>query len=161
MKADRFTALQQSLASRILVLDGAMGTMIQRYKLGEKEYRGERFADFAHDVKGNNELLVLTQPQIIQEIHEQYLAAGADIIETNTFGAQRIAQADYHMESLSYEMNVAAARLARAACAKYATTAAALRICTKCSVVRSGQSVSFMLCAPSMRMFGFLTLGDG
>ncbi len=97
MKADRFTALQQSLASRILVLDGAMGTMIQRYKLGEKEYRGERFADFAHDVKGNNELLVLTQPQIIQEIHEQYLAAGADILETNTFGAQRIAQADYHM----------------------------------------------------------------
>ena len=124
MKADRFTALQQSLASRILVLDGAMGTMIQRYKLGEKEYRGERFADFAHDVKGNNELLVLTQPQIIQEIHEQYLAAGADILETNTFGAQRIAQADYHMESLSYEMNVAAARLAKAACAKYATTAA-------------------------------------
>ena len=124
MKADRFTALQQSLASRILVLDGAMGTMIQRYKLGEKEYRGERFADFAHDVKGNNELLVLTQPQIIQEIHEQYLAAGADILETNTFGAQRIAQADYHMESLSYEMNVAAARLAKAACAKYATAAA-------------------------------------
>ena len=121
MKADHFTALQQALASRILILDGAMGTMIQRYKLGEAEYRGERFKDFAHDVKGNNELLVLTRPHVIQEIHEQYLAAGSDIIETNTFGAQRIAQADYHMESLSYEMNVAAAKLARAACAKYST----------------------------------------
>jgi 5-methyltetrahydrofolate--homocysteine methyltransferase len=114
-------AIRTALAARILVLDGAMGTMIQRYKLGEKEYRGERFAAFAHDVKGNNELLVLTRPQVIQEIHEQYLDAGADIIETNTFGAQRIAQADYHMESLAYEMNVAAARLARAACAKYST----------------------------------------
>ncbi|MBM3340593.1 MAG: methionine synthase [Betaproteobacteria bacterium] len=120
---DRFTALQQALVSRILILDGAMGTMIQRYKLGEKEYRGERFADHAHDVKGNNELLVLTQPQIIQEIHEQYLAAGADILETNTFGAQRVAQGDYRMESLAYEMNVAAAKLAKAACAKYATPA--------------------------------------
>ena len=121
MKADRFTALQQALASRILILDGAMGTMIQRYKLGEAEYRGERFKAIDQDVKGNNELLVLTRPQVIQEIHEQYLAAGADIIETNTFGAQRIAQADYRMEALAYEMNVAAAKLARAACAKYST----------------------------------------
>ncbi len=118
---DRFGALQQALATRILVLDGAMGTMIQQHKLDEKAYRGTRFADFAHDVKGNNELLVLTQPHIIQQIHEQYLDAGSDIIETNTFGAQRIAQADYHMESLAYEMNVVSARLARAACAKYAT----------------------------------------
>jgi 5-methyltetrahydrofolate--homocysteine methyltransferase len=112
-------ALTDLLKRRIAILDGAMGTMIQRYKLGEAEYRGARFAGFAHDVKGNNELLVLTQPQVIQEIHEQYLAAGADIVETNTFGAQKISQADYHMESLSYEMNVAAARLARAACEKY------------------------------------------
>ena len=108
------------MQQRIVILDGAMGTMIQRYKLGEAQYRGSRFADFAHDIKGNNELLVLTQPQVIQEIHEQYLAAGADIIETNTFGATRIAQADYHMEHLAHEMNVAAAKLATAACAKYA-----------------------------------------
>ncbi|MEI7682450.1 MAG: homocysteine S-methyltransferase family protein, partial [Betaproteobacteria bacterium] len=86
-------ALQDLLKRRIAILDGAMGTMIQRYKLGEAEYRGERFAAHVHDVKGNNELLVLTQPQVIQEIHEQYLAAGSDIIESNTFGAQRIAQA--------------------------------------------------------------------
>ena len=112
-------ALPDLLKERIVILDGAMGTMIQRHKFGEAEYRGPRFADFAHDVKGNNELLVLTQPQIIQEIHESYLAAGADVIETNTFGATRVAQADYHMEDLAYEMNVAAARLARAACAKF------------------------------------------
>ncbi len=114
-------ALHDLLKRRIAILDGAMGTMIQRYKLGEVEYRGTRFAGFAHDVKGNNELLVLTQPQVIQEIHEQYLAAGSDIIESNTFGAQRIAQADYHLEDLVYEMNVAAAKLARAACDKYST----------------------------------------
>ena len=113
--------LSTLLKRRIAILDGAMGTMIQRYNLGEAQYRGSRFADFAHDVKGNNELLVLTQPHVIQEIHEQYLAAGADIVETNTFGAQRVSQADYQMESLSYEMNVAAARLARAACAKFDT----------------------------------------
>ena len=91
------------LAQRILVLDGAMGTMIQQYKLSEEQYRGQggapgmwgRFQNHSHDVKGNNELLTLTQPQVISEIHEQYLAAGADIIETNTFGAQRIAQSDY------------------------------------------------------------------
>jgi 5-methyltetrahydrofolate--homocysteine methyltransferase len=113
--------LKAQLKKRILILDGAMGTMIQRYKLGEAEYRGTRFADFAHDVKGNNELLVLTRPQVIREIHEQYLAAGADIIETNTFGATRVAQADYHMESLAAEMNLAAAKIAKEACAKYST----------------------------------------
>jgi len=98
-----------------------MGTMIQRYKLGEAEYRGTRFADLDRDVKGNNELLSLTRPQVIGEIHEQYLAAGADLIETNTFGATRVAQADYGMEDLAYEMNVSSARLAKAACAKYST----------------------------------------
>ncbi|MGE0804059.1 MAG: methionine synthase, partial [Burkholderiaceae bacterium] len=113
--------LRQLLEQRILILDGAMGTMIQRYKLTEEQYRGERFADFAHDVKGNNELLSLTQPQIIGEIHEQYLAAGADIIETNTFGATAIAQADYRMAELAREMNLASARLARAACDKFTT----------------------------------------
>jgi 5-methyltetrahydrofolate--homocysteine methyltransferase len=122
--------LREILARRIMILDGAMGTIIQQYKLDEQAYRGERFKDFSAPagsgarelfVKGNNELLNLTQPQIIQEIHERYLAAGADLIETNTFGATSIAQDDYHMAELVYEMNVEAAKLARAACAKYST----------------------------------------
>ncbi|BBO60447.1 5-methyltetrahydrofolate--homocysteine methyltransferase [Mycoavidus sp. B2-EB] len=96
-----------------------MGTMIQRYRLTEAQYRGERFAHFQHDIKGNNELLSLTQPALIRTIHEQYLAAGADIIETNTFGATHIAQADYQMEALATEMNLASAQLARAACDHY------------------------------------------
>lgn len=125
--------LREALAQRIMILDGAMGTIIQQYKLDEQAYRGGptgRFIDFAAPadsgarelfVKGNNELLNLTQPQIIQEIHERYLAAGADIIETNTFGATSVAQDDYHMAHLVREMNVAAAKLARAACVKYST----------------------------------------
>jgi len=113
--------LRDLLERRILILDGAMGTMIQRYRLTEEQYRGERFAALAHDVKGNNELLSLTRPEVIREIHEQYLAAGADIVETNTFGATAIAQADYRLAHLAYEMNVASARLAREACDKYAT----------------------------------------
>ena len=96
-RAARIDALHRALAERILILDGAMGTMIQGYKLGEADYRGERFADWPRDLKGNNDLLVLTQPQIIREIHAQYLAAGADIIETNTFNATSIAMADYGM----------------------------------------------------------------
>ena len=115
----RIQQLPGLLARRILILDGAMGTMIQTYKLDEAAYRGKRFKDFAHEVKGNNDLLVLTQPQIIREIHEQYLEAGADIIETNTFNSTSIAMADYHMEDLVYEMNVEAARLARAAADTY------------------------------------------
>ena len=111
----RAATLQAALEQRILVLDGAMGTMIQRHKLEEADYRGARFADWAHDLKGNNDLLVLTQPDIIRDIHRQYLEAGADLIETNTFNAQTISLADYHMESLAHEMNVAAARLAREA----------------------------------------------
>jgi len=123
--------LPEILQKRILVLDGAMGTMIQRFKLDEAQYRGagyagpggqaERFKDFHKDIKGNNELLSLTRPDIIGDIHESYLAAGADLIETNTFGATRIAQADYDMAGLAFEMNLASARLARAACDKYAT----------------------------------------
>lgn len=112
-------ALKKAAAERILIIDGAMGTMIQRHKLTEADYRGERFKDWPRDVKGNNDLLVLTQPAIIQEIHEQYLEAGADIVETNTFNAQVISMADYGMEELSYEINVAAAKLARAAVDKY------------------------------------------
>jgi 5-methyltetrahydrofolate--homocysteine methyltransferase len=125
--------LREILARRIMILDGAMGTIIQQYKLDERAYRGGptgRFIDFTAPaasgarelfVKGNNELLNLTQPQIIQEIHERYLAAGADIIETNTFGATGVAQDDYHMAHLVREMNVEAAKLARAACVKYST----------------------------------------
>src|SRR6478672_10740430 len=103
------------LKERILIIDGAMGTMIQRYKLEEADYRGERFKDWPSDVKGNNDLLCLTQPQIIKAIHKEYLAAGADIIETNTFNAQRVSLADYGMQTLAYELNVAAAKLAKEA----------------------------------------------
>jgi len=107
--------IKEALKKRILVIDGAMGTMIQRYKLKEEDYRGERFKNWQCDVKGNNDLLSITQPQIIKAIHRQYLEAGADIIETNTFSSTAIAQADYHMESLAYELNVAAAKCAKAA----------------------------------------------
>ncbi|RPH61276.1 MAG: methionine synthase, partial [Burkholderiales bacterium] len=113
--------LRELLERRILVLDGAMGTMIQRYRLGEAGYRGERFVDLANDVKGNNELLSLSQPQIVREIHEQFLAAGADMVETNTFGASAIAQADYRLAHLAREMNLASARLARQACDRFST----------------------------------------
>ena len=111
--------IHRLLKERILILDGAMGTMIQRHKPNEAQYRGERFKDHPHDVKGNNELLSLTQPQIIQGIHEEYLAAGADIIETNTFNANKISMADYHMEPLVHELNVASAQLARRAVDKF------------------------------------------
>jgi 5-methyltetrahydrofolate--homocysteine methyltransferase len=113
--------LRELLAHRILILDGAMGTMIQRYKLGEAQFRGERLTDHKVDVKGNNDLLVLTRPDVIREIHEQYLAAGADLIETNTFGATSIAQDDYRLGHLAYEMNVAAARIAKEATARFET----------------------------------------
>ncbi len=107
--------IEAQLKQRILLIDGGMGTMIQGYKLEEQDYRGERFADWHCDLKGNNDLLVLTQPQLIKEIHSAYLEAGADILETNTFNATTIAMADYEMESLSEEINYAAAKLAREA----------------------------------------------
>ncbi|WML90709.1 methionine synthase [Thiothrix lacustris] len=118
---NRTTQLQQALADRILILDGAMGTMIQRYKLEEADYRGERFAHWHTDVKGNNDLLVLSQPQIIRAIHGEYLAVGADILETNTFNATTISMTDYDMQELSYEINVAAAKLARSVADEYST----------------------------------------
>ncbi|MEN9417880.1 MAG: hypothetical protein RI988_1500 [Pseudomonadota bacterium] len=118
----RGAALPELLRQRILVIDGAMGTMIQRHRLDEADFRGERLAAHPKDLKGNNDLLVLTQPQVIAEIHAQYLAAGADIIETNTFGATSIAQEDYGLAHLAREMNEAAARLARAAADRYTTT---------------------------------------
>lgn len=111
----RTSALHQALAERILIIDGAMGTMIQGFQLQEADYRGQRFADWGHDLKGNNDLLVLTQPQLILDIHQQYLAAGADILETNSFNATTIAMADYGMEALVPELNFEAARLARQA----------------------------------------------
>jgi 5-methyltetrahydrofolate--homocysteine methyltransferase len=118
-RKDSYAALEAAAKDRILIIDGAMGTMIQRHKLTEEGYRGERFKDWQRDVKGNNDLLVLSQPQIIAEIHEEYLDAGADILETNTFNSQAISLADYGMEELAYEMNVAAAKIARAAADKF------------------------------------------
>lgn len=109
----RLAAFQEALKNRILILDGGMGTMIQSYKLEEKDYRGERFADWPMDVKGNNDLLLLSQPNIIAEIEKAYLDAGADILETNTFNSTRVSQADYGMEHLVYELNFAGARIAR------------------------------------------------
>lgn len=113
------TYLEQALQQRILVIDGAMGTMIQRHKLQEADYRGERFANWHTDVKGNNDLLSITQPEIIIGIHLQYLEAGADIIETNTFSATTIAMADYDMQSLAHELNVASAQCAKEAISRY------------------------------------------
>src|SRR6201991_5157260 len=113
------TTIQELLKKRILIIDGAMGTMIQKYKLEEADYRGERFKDWHSDLKGNNDLLSITQPQIIEAIHKQYLEAGADIIETNTFSSTSIAQADYDMQSLAYELNVASAKCARNAADKF------------------------------------------
>jgi 5-methyltetrahydrofolate--homocysteine methyltransferase len=111
----RVAALREAAKQRILILDGAMGTMIQLHKLDEAGYRGDRFKDHPRDLKGNNDLLVLTQPKIISEIHNAYFEAGADIVETNTFNAQAISQSDYGLENYAYELNVAAAKLAREA----------------------------------------------
>jgi len=112
---NRTELLEKALKDRILVLDGAMGTMIQAYKLDEAGYRGDRFADWKQDIKGNNDILALTQPDILLEIHKKYLAAGADILETNSFNATSISQADYGMEEFVYELNVECARVARQA----------------------------------------------
>jgi 5-methyltetrahydrofolate--homocysteine methyltransferase len=112
-------SIQENLKKRILIIDGAMGTMIQRHKLTEADYRGTRFANWPSDVKGNNDLLCITQPAIVTGIHLQYLEAGADIIETNTFSSTNIAMADYDMQDLAYELNVAAAKCARAAITQY------------------------------------------
>ena len=117
----RGSRLPEILAQRIVILDGAMGTMIQRYKLTEADFRGERFKDHPKDLKGNNDLLQLTRPDVIREIHEQYLAAGADILETNTFGATTVAQDDYGLGAVARELNVAAATLAREACDKFSS----------------------------------------
>src|SRR3954469_21654223 len=109
----RIAALHDALKQRILVLDGAMGTMVQRFNLTEAQYRGERFRDFHKDLRGNNDLLTLTRPQVIREIHAQYLEAGADILETNTFNSTSISQADYDLQSIVAELNLEGARIAR------------------------------------------------
>ena len=115
-RKERIALLRKRAENKILILDGAMGTMIQKHTLTEDDYRGERFADWKQDVKGNNDLLSLTQPDIIKDIHLQYIAAGADLNGTNTFSATTIAQADYAMEDLAYEINFESAKIARAAC---------------------------------------------
>ena len=115
----RATGIEALLDERILVMDGAMGTMIQRHGLDEAAFRGARFAGHGQDLKGNNDLLVLTRPDVISGIHHAYLEAGSDIIETNTFSSTAIAQSDYGLESLAYELNVEAARLARTAAAAW------------------------------------------
>ena len=112
-------ALYKALNERILVLDGAMGTMLQRYKFSEEDYRGERFKNWESPLKGNNDLLSLTQPHAIEAVHRKYLEAGADIIETNTFSATTIAMADYHMEDLVYELNYESAKIARKVCDEF------------------------------------------
>src|SRR5688572_7148087 len=111
----RIERLQQRLGERIVILDGAMGTMIQGYKLAESDYRGERFRSWHKDLKGLNDLLNVTQPSVVEEIHRQYLEAGADIIETNTFNSQSISLADYGLESFAYELAKAGAQCARRA----------------------------------------------
>ena len=121
--AARRAQLFAALDARILVLDGAMGTMIQNHRLTEAQYRGGRFADWNSDLRGNNDLLTLTQPQIIREIHGQYLAAGTDILETNTFNSTSISMADYHMEALVHELNFEAAKLARSVAEEHSTAA--------------------------------------
>ncbi|MDZ3824101.1 MAG: methionine synthase [Pseudoxanthomonas sp.] len=119
LEPDRVEALRRALARRILVLDGAMGTMIQAHRLDEADFRGKRLARHGHELRGNNDLLVLTRPEVIAGIHREYLAAGADLVETNTFNSTRVSQADYGLEALAYELNLEAARLARAAVDEY------------------------------------------
>ncbi|HTH95292.1 MAG TPA: methionine synthase [Rhodocyclaceae bacterium] len=121
MQPDRTEELRSLLKQRILILDGAMGTEIQQHKLGEADYRGTLCAHHDHDVKGNNDLLLLTKPEVVVGIHREYLAAGADIIETNTFNATRLSQADYHLENIVYNLNFAGAKLAREACDDFST----------------------------------------
>jgi 5-methyltetrahydrofolate--homocysteine methyltransferase len=112
-RAERLATLERLLAERVLVLDGAMGSMIQGYGLTEADFRGELFKDHPRDLKGDNELLCLTRPDVIREIHDLYFEAGADIAETNTFGSNAISQADYGLESTVRELNLASARIAR------------------------------------------------
>jgi len=152
--------LRDLLSRRILILDGAMGTMIQRHKLAEADFRGGRFADHPIDLKGNNELLQLVRPDVIRTIHEQYLAAGADLIETNTFGATRIAQEDYKLAHLAYEMNLEAARIARAACDRYTTPEKPRFVCGALGPTPKTASISPDVNDPGARNVTFDELVD-
>ncbi len=156
----RIKQLHAALKQRILLLDGAMGTMIQRHKLDEAAYRGERFADWPSDLKGNNDLLAITQPDIIQGIHEDYLNAGADILETNTFNATRVAMADYGMEDLSYEINFEATKLARQACDKIGTDDKPRYVAGVLGPTNRTCSISPDVNDPSFRNITFVELSD-
>ena len=156
----RGQALVDLLAQRIVVFDGAMGTMIQRFKLSEAQYRGTRFKDFHRDIKGNNELLSLTRPDIIEDVHEGYLAAGADMIETNTFGATSIAQDDYDMADLVHEMNLTSARLARVAADHYSTPDKPRFVCGALGPTPKTASISPDVTDPSARNVTFDQLSN-
>jgi len=151
---------QSLLGRRILILDGAMGTMIQRYKLGEADYRGERFADWPSDLKGNNDLLSLTQPQIIRDIHTAYLEAGADIIETNTFNSTAVSLADYRQEALVYELNKASAVLARTAADVWSTADKPRFVAGVLGPTNRTASISPDVNNPGFRNIGFDALRD-
>ncbi|MFZ7342802.1 homocysteine S-methyltransferase family protein, partial [Avibacterium volantium] len=155
-----FSLIQQALKDHILILDGAMGTMIQQYKLTEADFRGERLKDSTIDLRGNNDLLTLTQPLVIQAIHEKYLAAGADIIETNTFSATTIAQADYALESIAYELNFAGAKLARLAADKYSTPEKPRFVAGVLGPTNRTASISPNVNDPAYRNITFMQLVD-
>ena len=156
----RGQGLADLLAQRIVLFDGAMGTMIQRFKLSEAQYRGTRFKDFHRDIKGNNELLSLTRPDIIEDVHEGYLAAGADMIETNTFGATSIAQDDYDMADLVHEMNLTSARLARVAADHYSTPDKPRFVCGALGPTPKTSSISPDVNDPSARNVTFEQLSQ-
>ena len=159
-REQRIKLLKETLKQRIMLLDGATGTMIQRHKLDEAAYRGERFADWPSDLKGNNDLLAITQPEIIHGIHEQYLDAGADIIETNTFNATRVAMADYDMQDLSYEINVAATTLARQAADSFSTDDRPRYVAGVLGPTNRTCSISPDVNDPSFRNVTFLELAE-
>jgi len=159
-REQRISHLYKALKQRILLLDGAMGTMIQRHKLDEAAYRGERFADWSSDLKGNNDLLAITQPDIISGIHEEYLKAGADIIETNTFNATRVAMADYNMQDISYEINVAATRLARQAADNLSTDDKPRYVAGVLGPTNRTCSISPDVNDPSFRNINFVQLSE-
>ena len=156
----RGQGLVDLLAQRIVLFDGAMGTMIQRFKLSEAQYRGTRFKGFHRDIKGNNELLSLTRPDIIEDVHEGYLAAGADMIETNTFGATSIAQDDYDMADLVHEMNLTSARLARVAADHYSTPDKPRFVCGALGPTPKTASISPDVNDPSARNVTFEQLSQ-
>ena len=156
----RGQGLVDLLAQRIVLFDGAMGTMIQRFKLSEAQYRGTRFKDFHRDIKGNNELLSLTRPDIIEDVHEGYLAAGADMVETNTFGATSIAQDDYDMADLVHEMNLTSARLARVAADHYSTPDKPRFVCGALGPTPKTASISPDVNDPSARNVTFEQLSQ-